>query len=379
MSVGRHRTDARPPREEALSDALRQNALLGLGVVLAAVVAAVGLNLALMAVLVRVPSRADAGRVLVRHCRRASLLLVAAVTALIGLRVVEQVKDGTDLARQGLALVVIAAVAWLLIGLVGAGAELVAGRFDVSSPDNLRARRIHTQATILRRVAAVVIGVVAVAVMLTTFPSVRTLGASLLASAGIAGIVIGFAAQQTLGNLLAGIQIAITEPIRLDDVVVLEAEYGRIDEITFTYVVVALWDERRLVLPISYFTTTPFENWTRSRSQITGSVHLHLDHSVPMDDLREELDRVLAASPLWDGRAGEVQLVESHPADDRGARHRERPRRPERVGPAVRGARGPDLVPARAPSARPAPAADRGHRGVGAAAVALRAVGTRAL
>jgi small-conductance mechanosensitive channel len=275
-------------------------------------VAAVGLHLALMAVLVRVPGRADAGRVLVRHCRRASLLLVAAVTALIGLRVIEQVRDGLDLARQGLALVVIAAVAWLLIGLVGAGAELVAARFDVTSHDNLRARRVPTQATILRRIAAVVIGVVAVAVMLTTFPSVRTLGASLLASAGIAGIVLGLAAQQTLGNLFAGVQIAITEPIRLDDVVIVEKEYGRIDEITFTYVAVALWDERRLVLPISYFTTTPFENWTRSRSEITGSVHLHLDHSVPMDELRGELDRVLAASPLWDGRAAEIQLVESH-------------------------------------------------------------------
>ena len=264
-----------------------------------------------MATIARVPGRA--GRVLVRHCQRASLLLAASVAALIGARVMEELGDGAALARHALALVVIGAVAWLLIGLVAAAAELVAGRFDVTSEDNLRARRVHTQATILRRVAAVVIGVVAVAVMLTTFPSVRTLGASLLASAGIAGIVLGLAAQQTLGNLIAGIQIAVTEPIRLDDVVVLEGEYGRIDEITFTYVVVALWDDRRLVLPISYFTTTPFENWTRARSQITGSVHLHVGHSVPMDDLRAELDRVLATSPLWDGRAAGIQMVETHP------------------------------------------------------------------
>ncbi len=294
-----------------MSDALRQNALLGLAVVVTAALGAVALQLALMAVVARVPGRA--GRVLARHCRRPSLLVAASVTALIGLRVIEELGDGVALARHGLALVVIGAVAWLLIGLVGAAAELVASRFDVTSEDNLRARRVHTQATILRRVAAVMIGVVAVAVMLTTFPSVRTLGASLLASAGIAGIVIGFAAQQTLGNLLAGIQIAITEPIRLDDVVVLEQEYGRIDEITFTYVVVALWDDRRLVLPISYFTTTPFENWTRSRSQITGAVHLHVGHSVPMDALRAELERVLAASPLWDGRAAGIQMVDTHP------------------------------------------------------------------
>ena len=264
-----------------------------------------------MATIARVPGRA--GRVLVGHCRRASLLLAASVAALIGARVMEELGDGVALARHALALVVIGAVAWLLIGLVAAAAELVAGRFDVTSEDNLRARRVHTQAAILRRVAAVVIGVVAVAVMLTTFPSVRTLGASLLASAGIAGIVLGLAAQQTLGNLIAGIQIAVTEPIRLDDVVVLEGEYGRIDEITFTYVVVALWDDRRLVLPISYFTTTPFENWTRARSQITGTVHLHVGHSVPMDALRAELDRVLATSPLWDGRAAGIQMVETHP------------------------------------------------------------------
>lgn len=278
---------------------------------MAAVAVAIALHLALMALIARVPG--GEGRVLVRHCRRPTLLLVAAVTALVALRVLEQVRWDLGAARHALALTIIAAVAWVLVGLVGAGCELVAGRFDVGSSDNLRARRVHTQATILRRVAVVVIGTVAVAVMLTTFPSVRTLGASLLASAGIAGIVLGLAAQQALGNLLAGIQIAVTEPIRLDDVVVLEGEYGRIDEITFTYVVVNLWDERSLILPISYFTTTPFENWTRSRSQIVGAVHLHVDHSAPVDAVREELMRVLDASPLWDGREGAVQVVETHP------------------------------------------------------------------
>ncbi len=272
---------------------------------------AIAVHLALMALIARVPG--GAGAILVRHCRRASLLLVAAVTALIAGNTLEDVVSWPGGVGHALALVVIGAVAWLLVGLVGAGCELVAGRFDVDSADNLRARRVHTQAMILRRIAAVLIGLVAVAVMLTTFPSVRTLGASLLASAGIAGIVIGLAAQQALGNLLAGIQIAITEPIRLDDVVVLEGQYGRIDEITFTYVVVALWDERRLILPISYFTSTPFENWTRSRSQITGAVHLHVDHAAPIEAMREEMRRVVRASPLWDGRELERKVVESHP------------------------------------------------------------------
>jgi hypothetical protein len=278
-----------------------------------AVAIVIAAHTGLMALIARIPSRAGAGRLFVNHCRRPSLLLAASVTALVGMRVLQEYRDDLGAVRHGLALIIIAGVAWMLVGLVGAATELVAGRFDVESPDNLRARRIHTQATILRRIAAVIIGVVAVAVMLTTFPSVRTLGASLLASAGIAGIILGLAAQQALGNLLAGIQIALTEPIRLDDVVVLEGEYGRINEITFTYVVVSLWDDRQLVLPISYFTTTPFENWTRSRSQIKGSVHLHLDHAAPLADLRDELARVLEASALWDGRLANLQVVDSHP------------------------------------------------------------------
>lgn len=300
-------------RRRALSDAIRDNVLLGGAAVLAAVAAAVAAHVALMALIRRIPSRAGAGAIVVAHCRWPSLLLVASLTALVGVRVIEEVRDELAIVRHALALVVIASVAWLLTGLIGVATELLSGRFDVGTDDNLRARRVRTQALILRRVASVVIVVISIAVMLTTFPAVRSLGASLLASAGIAGIILGLAAQQTLGNLVAGIQIALTEPIRLDDVVVLEGEYGRIDEITFTYVVVALWDDRRLILPISCFTTAPFENWTRSRSQITGTVHLHLDHSVPVDELRAELGRVLEASPLWDGRAAAVQVVETHP------------------------------------------------------------------
>ena len=296
-----------------MGDLLRQNATLDVGVFIASVAAIVAAHALIMAIALRAARRTPSVRGAIQRCRWPTLLLLAALAALVGLRAAG-VSDGDPGGARHLAgLLVIAAVAWTLIVLVGVASELIVGRFDVGSSDNLRARRIHTQATILRRIAAVVIGLAAVAVMLTTFPAVRTLGASLLASAGIAGIVLGLAAQQTLGNLIAGIQIAMTEPIRLDDVVLLEGEYGRIDEITFTYVVVALWDERRLILPISYFTTTPFENWTRSQSRITGSVHLHVDYGVPMDGLRAELSRVLRASALWDGRQCELQVVESHP------------------------------------------------------------------
>ena len=296
-----------------MGDALRQNLTLGAGVLAAAAAATVLVHMLLMALALRIAGRTPSTRSAIERCRWPTLLLAGALAALLGLRAAAASDGEPGSARHIAGLVVIAAVAWTLIALVGVASELIAGRFDVASSDNLRARRIHTQATILRRVAAVVISLAAAAVMLTTFPSVRTLGASLLASAGIAGIVLGLAAQQTLGNLIAGVQIALTEPIRLDDVVLIEGEYGRIDEITFTYVVVALWDDRRLILPISYFTTTPFENWTRSQSMITGSVHLHVDHEVPMDELRAELDRVLSVSALWDGRLAGLQVVESHP------------------------------------------------------------------
>jgi hypothetical protein len=144
-----------------------------------------------------------------------------------------------------------------------------------------------------------------------TFSQVRALGAGLLASAGVIGVIVGIAAQSTLANLLAGIQIAITEPIRLDDVVVVEDEWGRIEEITFTYVVVRVWDERRVVLPISYFTQTPFENWTRRRAQVMGAVHLHVDYTAPIEELREEVGRIVAGTDLWDGREIGLQATDT--------------------------------------------------------------------
>jgi small-conductance mechanosensitive channel len=140
---------------------------------------------------------------------------------------------------------------------------------------------------------------------------VRNLGASLLASAGIAGLVVGIAARPILGNLLAGLQIALTQPIRIDDVVVVEGEWGRIEEIGAAYVVVAIWDQRRLVLPLQYFIEKPFENWTRAASELLGTVFLWVDYGMPVDLLREELRRVCEASPDWDRRVAEIQVTEA--------------------------------------------------------------------
>ncbi|MFW6244077.1 MAG: mechanosensitive ion channel family protein [Desulfovibrionales bacterium] len=184
-------------------------------------------------------------------------------------------------------------------------------RFQMGVADNLRARKIHTQIQVLKKVVYVVLAVIAGAVILMSFKGGRNVGASLLASAGIAGLIIGMAAQRTLGNLLAGIQIAFTQPIRLDDVVVVEGEWGRIEDITLTYVVVRIWDLRRLILPISYFLENPFQNWTRVSADILGTVVLPLDYTVPLEELRTEYKRLLDDSEDWDGQVWNVQVTDS--------------------------------------------------------------------
>ena len=172
-------------------------------------------------------------------------------------------------------------------------------------------RQIHTQVLVLKKVARTIIGIFTLASMLMVFDSARQLGGSILASAGIAGIVVGLAAQKSIATLLAGFQIALTQPIRVDDVVIVEGEWGRIEEITLTYVVVKIWDLRRLVVPITYFIEQPFQNWTRSSAAILGTVFLHVDYTAPVDALRAELTRILAASRYWDGTVNVLQVTEA--------------------------------------------------------------------
>jgi small-conductance mechanosensitive channel len=181
-------------------------------------------------------------------------------------------------------------------------------RLDVA--DNLEARKIHTQVRVLKRAAVVIVGIVTLASVLMIFEPVRQLGTSILASAGIAGIIVGLAAQRSIATLLAGFQIAITQPIRIDDVVIVEGEWGQVEDITLTYVVVRIWDLRRLVVPITYFIERPFQNWTRRSSDILGSVFLQVDYTVPVQEIREELDRILKASSRWDGKVNVLQVTE---------------------------------------------------------------------
>ncbi|GII89185.1 mechanosensitive ion channel protein MscS [Sphaerisporangium siamense] len=216
--------------------------------------------------------------------------------------------------EQVVTLLLIACVAWLVIQAAYAVTDVVLERLGtVEGEGNRRARRIRTQIALVRRVAAAVIIIVAMGAMLFSFPAVRALGAGLLASAGIAGVVAGIAAQSTLSNLIAGLQLAFSDAIRLDDAVVVDGEWGRIEELTLTYVVVRLWDERRLILPVSYFTTNPFENWTRYESRVIGHVLLYVDWSVPVDELRAELYRRLRDHPLWDQKDWSVQVTGVQP------------------------------------------------------------------
>ncbi len=202
-------------------------------------------------------------------------------------------------------------VAWLLTSGVGAVEDAVMQHYDASAEDNLAARKALTQAKILKRIAAVLISLVALAVVLMHYETFRELGTGLLASAGVAGLVVGLAAQRTLANLLAGIQLAITQPIRVDDVVIVEGEFGRVEEITLTYVVVRVWDQRRIVAPIAHFIEKPFQNWTRTSSDLLGTVFLYLDYAVPVESLRAEHQRLLEASAHWDGRAAAVQVTDA--------------------------------------------------------------------
>lgn len=210
---------------------------------------------------------------------------------------------------KALELSFIAVFAFLLIRVVSVFEDLIYSRNDIKATDNLKARKIRTQIKFISRMLIVIITVLAIAAMLLSFESLRKVGTGLLAGVGVGSIIIGFAAQSTLSNLLAGFQIAFTQPIRIDDVVVVEGEWGRIEDITLTYVVVKIWDERRLVLPINYFIQKPFQNWTRVSSDLLGTVMLYLDYSVPMNKLRNKFESLLRDHKLWDGKVQVLQVT----------------------------------------------------------------------
>ncbi len=246
---------------------------------------------------------------LVRHCRGPARIIIPLLAVHFVLPIIELSPRILIFCKQILSLVLIISVAWLVIKLTYVLEDLIMSQYDIDVRDNLEARRIHTQIQILKKVVIVVVGILALATALMTFEKVRQLGATLLASAGIVGIIIGIAAQKSIATLFAGIQMAITQPIRIDDVVIVENEWGRIEEITLTYVVVKIWDLRRLIVPITYFLEKPFQNWTRISANILGTVFLYVDYTVPVEAVRTELRRILENSPLWDGQVCVLQVT----------------------------------------------------------------------
>jgi small-conductance mechanosensitive channel len=245
---------------------------------------------------------------LVRHCYRPFQWIIVFLVIRV-LIVASTFKEAADKLNHLLSLLVITSIAWLLIKSAYVLEDYIAGRFEVNVKDNLKARKIHTQFRVLKRLLIITVGIVAFATILMTFPKIKQLGTTILASAGIIGIVIGLAAQKTIGTFIAGLQIAFSQPIRVDDVVIVENEWGRIEEITLTYVVVKIWDQRRLIVPITYFIEKPFQNWTRVTADILGTVFLYVDYTVPFDSIRKELHRLLKESELWDGKVCVLQVT----------------------------------------------------------------------
>ena len=280
------------------------------GVVLRAMLAHRLLYYAAGRITARAPGPARAS--LLRASRRPAsiaLPLLALFLALPGLPWPQRL---TGYLQHLVVLGLIGTSAWLCLRLLDAVVETVGSTYRVDVKDNLRARKIETQVQLLRRIAAVLVIVIAGSLMLMTFPSIRHVGITLFASAGLAGLVAGMAARSTLANLLAGVQIALTEPIRIDDVVIVEGEWGWIEEIATTYVVVRIWDLRRLVIPLSYFIEHPFQNWTRVTADLLGTVYVYADYTVPVDAVRAELQRILQASGMWDGKVWGLQVTDAN-------------------------------------------------------------------
>ena len=210
---------------------------------------------------------------------------------------------------------IIVAVGWLLISITMIARRVVERRYQMQVADNLRARSINTKFRVLTRLLVIFLIAVTTGAVLTTFPSIRAIGAGLLASAGVAGLVIGLAARPFVETALASLQIALTEPINLDDVLIVEGEWGRVEEIRPTYVVVHIWDDRRLIVPLTYFIQHPFQNWTRRTAEITGVVTVTVDYRTPVDEVREALKPLIESHPKFDGRFWNVQITD---ADSRG-------------------------------------------------------------
>lgn len=262
-------------------------------------------------IMLRLTTRLPYSHRTVQYGNRAGRAVLVFFAVLLLLRNHPPTVDGLPLLQHIAALGLIASLTWLSIRCVHAIADTVIARHPANLVDNLQARRVHTQTKVLERCATVLLIVIGSGLALMTLPLLRQFGTSILASAGAAGLVLGFAAKPVLGNLLAGLQLALTQPIRLEDVVIVENEWGWVEEITGTYVVVRLWDQRRMIVPLQWFIEHPFQNWTRNSAELLGTVHLWVDYRMPLAPLREEAGRICRADPDWDGRVCVLHVVET--------------------------------------------------------------------
>lgn len=288
------------------------NLLLSAGIMAAAIGAALIVRWAVFVVLQKLAKRKGSvvGQSLVHHGRKPSswiLPLLAVLIVLPGLPLPHMLQDALE-HITGIGL--IAAIAWLAILLIEVAADILTTRYRVDVADNLEARRIQTQFQMVHRVSVFLVTIIAVSIALMTFPAIKHIGVSLLASAGVASLVVGMAMKGTFENLIAGVQIAFSQPFRIGDAVVIEGNWGWIEEIGMMYVVVKIWDLTRLVLPLSYFLTNAFQNWTRTSANLLAHCYIYTDYAVPVEPLRAELRRICESTPLWDKQVCALQVTD---------------------------------------------------------------------
>ncbi len=286
------------------------NYLFFFGLIIAGIILALIITHALKLVLIR--SKVYSAETFIPRYRYVFTILFATIAANAGIGILKLPHEPDVIIDKILYLILIYAITHFLIKSMSFLKLVLYHRFDIDQVHNLQERKARTQIDFLYKTGSVILIMIALAIAMMSFSKVRELGTSILASAGLAGIIIGLAAQKSISNLLAGLQIALTQPIRLDDGVIVEGEYGKIEEISLTYVVIKIWNEKRMIIPISYFLEKPFQNLTRNSAQMLDTVTIYADHNLPIDKIRNELKRILEneGSTLWDKRVSAVQLTD---------------------------------------------------------------------
>jgi small-conductance mechanosensitive channel len=249
---------------------------------------------------------------LIHHSEKLARWILPLLAVVIALPAVPLPSEIMRPLQHVVGLALIGSVAWLAVLATDVALDVLGSHYRTDVADNLLARKVQTQLRVLRRVVILVVTIITLSIMLMTFPAIRQIGTSLLASAGLAGLIVGMAMRPTLSSLIAGMQIALAQPIRIDDVVVVEGEWGRIEEIQTTFVIVRIWDLRRLILPLSYFIEHPFENWTHTSADLLAYVPLWVDYTVPIEEVRQELTRILKSTDKWKGEVDVLQVIDAN-------------------------------------------------------------------